>query len=68
MRLPHKPHNGHLHRHTWLLRRVKNFLLSMSNSAFLCIFLHKCGRKLNLTFRKQKILDPTFTGPFYVKV
>ena len=36
----------------------KNFLLSMSNSVFpafyACVFLHKCGIKQNLTFRKQK--------------
>ena len=41
--------------------RVKNFLLSMSNSAFfriLCMYFLACGRKQNLTFRKQKILDP----------
>ena len=31
----------------------------LSSAFYACIFLHKCRRKQNLTFRKQKILDPT---------
>ena len=33
----------------------------LASAFYAYIFLHECGRKQNLTFRKQKILDPILT-------